>query len=204
MVAVDRNPTKKEISAVLTDGEGAGVRATEHLLEKGCRSVGFVRGPQGVSTAEKRFAGYKKSLEDSGKKHDPDFVVQGDFTFEGGKEALAGLFEKFGIEGIPDGLVAANDLMAVGVIRQAEELGINVPRELGLVGFDDILLSRLINPSLTTVAAPTYEMGSIGAELLLKELEERNEGVNKVRKKTLKTNLVERESSQFGARKNER
>ncbi|MBS3791664.1 LacI family DNA-binding transcriptional regulator [Candidatus Bipolaricaulota bacterium] len=201
VIAVDREPTSREITAVLTDDEGSGVQATQHLMEKGCRRIGFIRGPSGISTAEKRFAGYRKSLEESGKTFKPELVAQGDFTFEGGKRAFEELVRLNGREELPDGIVVANDMMAVGVIRKAEELGIEVPEDLAIVGFDDILLSRLINPPLTTVSAPTYEMGQIAVDFLLEKVEVDRDMANS-RKKVLKTHLVERRSSQYGARRN--
>lgn len=204
VIAADRSPTEREISAVLADNNGSGFRATQHLMDQGCFRIGFVRGPAGVSTAEKRFEGYQEALDSAGREINPDLISAGDFTFEGGKKALEELVEKAGRENLPDGLVVANDLMAVGVIRKSEELGVEVPEKLAVVGFDDILLSRLINPTLTTVAAPTYEMGKTAVDFLLDKLEEGEDGTEKIRKRTLKTHLVERESSQYGAKNHEK
>ncbi len=203
VIVVDRNPTEREITAVMTDNLGSGVQATEHLMEQGCRRIGFVRGPEGVSTAEKRFEGYREALNSAGQEVNPKLIAGGDFTFEGGKRALEELVAQTGRGNLPDGLVVANDLMAVGVIRKSEELGIKVPDELAVVGFDDILLSKLINPTLTTVAAPTYEMGKQAVDFLLDKLKSSGQGERNIRKKTLETHLVERESSQYGLRENE-
>lgn len=198
VIAVDRKPTSGEITAVLTDDIGSGVRATEHLRDKGCRSIGFVRGPSGVSTAERRFEGYVKAMEGFGWELDNDLVAEGDFTFESGKNALEKLTEQVGRDNLPDGLVVANDLMAVGVIRKSEEFGVKVPDELAVVGFDDILLSRLVNPALTTIAASTYEMGQTAVDFLLDKVKDEGFDGKNFSGKTLKTNLVERQSSQFG------
>ncbi len=199
VIAADRKPTDRDITAVLSDDLGAGIQATEHLIEKTCKDVGFIRGPSGVSTAEGRFRGYKKTLKKTDSRFREDFVAQGDFTFESGKKALDKIIDTAGRNELPDGLVVANDLMAVGVIRRAEELGIVVPAELAIVGFDDILLSRLINPTLTTVSVPTYRMGKIAVDYLLKKIKKTDEAPE-VHEKTLKTRLVERESSQFGGK----
>lgn len=202
VIAVDRKPVSEEIPAVLMDDEGSGVKATEHLMEKGCKSIGFVRGPSGTSTAEERFSGYKKSLEESDYLFDQDMVASGDFTFEGGKKAMEELVKLNGKENLPDGIVVANDMMAVGVIRESEEIGIEVPRELAVVGFDDILLSRLIKPALTTISAPTYDMGQTAVDFLLEKVKSDTEMENN-KKEILGTNLVIRQSSQYGAKRNE-
>jgi len=198
VIAADRKPTDREITAVLSDDVGSGGQATKHLIERGCKKIGFIRGPRGVSTAERRFQGYKKALNQEGLSFQSDLVAQGDFTFKSGKKALEKILSKRGEDGLPDGLVVANDLMAVGVIRKSEELAINVPEELAVVGFDDILLSRLINPKLTTVSVPTYNMGKLAVDYLLNRIKERRGGGSEVQEKTLKTELVERDSSQFG------
>ncbi|MFP3953873.1 MAG: LacI family DNA-binding transcriptional regulator [Candidatus Acetothermia bacterium] len=199
VVAVDRSPTSNEITTVLADNEGSGKKATRHLLEKGCRRIGFVRGPSGVSTAHERFTGYVNALEERELHADDDLITQGDFTFSSGKRALERLREKNRNSGPPDGLVVANDLMAVGVIRKAEELNVKVPGDLAVVGFDDILLSKLINPTLTTVSAPTYRMGATAAGLLLNEVESNRMGrADRGKRVVFATELVERESSQLG------
>lgn len=200
VVAVDRSPTGYEMTAVLADNEGAGAIATGHLLDRGCRRIGFIRGPAGVSTAHERFIGYVNALKSRGLEVQEDLIARGDFTFDSGKNALEELLTENGEDKFPDGLVVANDLMGVGVIRKAEEMNLQVPEKLAVVGFDDILLSRLINPTLTTVSAPTYDMGKTAAQLLLETVEADRHG-DKIKSKRMvfSTKLVERESSQFGA-----
>ncbi len=200
VVAVDRSPTGYEMTAVLADNEGAGMIATEHLLNRGCRMIGFVRGPAGVSTAHERFIGYVNGLESRGLEVQEGLIARGDFTFNSGKRALEELIAANNESEFPDGLVVANDLMGVGVIRKAEEMNLHVPGELAVVGFDDILLSKLINPTLTTISAPTYEMGGTAAQLLLETVEaDRKRAERKHKRIVFSTKLVERESSQFGA-----
>lgn len=199
LIAVDRKTKIDGIPTVMADNEGAGRSATEHLLDRGCDEIGFIRGPAGVSTASERFKGYRMALRNRDLNVDRAFVMHGDFTFESGREALRRLVETNDRGSLPSGIVVANDLMAVGVIRGAEELEIEVPTSLAVVGFDDILLSRLINPSLTTVSAPTYEMGKTAAELTLDRAEGGEEaGEGEMEDRVFETELVERESSQYG------
>lgn len=203
VIAADRKPTDRNIPAVLSDDTGSGRQATEHLIGKGCRSIGFIRGPRSVSTAEGRFWGYQKALKKNGLSFQEDLIAQGNFTFESGKNALKEILVKRGGDGLPDGLVVANDLMAVGVIRKSEKLGIGVPEELAVVGFDNILLSRLINPKLTTVSVPTYRMGEQAVDYLLNEIGDKKNEISEVPEKTFKTKLIERESSQFSVKNEE-
>ncbi len=199
VTAVDRKTRIERIPTVMADNEGAGRSATDHLLEKGCDDIGFVRGPSGVSTAKERFKGYSKAMEKEGLSVDETSVTQGDFTFEGGRKALKALVDVNGRNSLPGGIVVANDLMAVGVIRGAQEMGIEVPASLAVVGFDDILFSRLVKPTLTTISAPTYEMGKTAAKLTLEMAKRREEKGSLDREdRVFETSLVERESSQYG------
>jgi LacI family transcriptional regulator len=90
---------------------------------------------------------------------------------------------------IPTAIFVCNDMMAIGALNAAHELGVNVPERLSLVGFDDIALASLIIPNLTTVAQPKYKLGETGAELLFKRINDRERSESRI---VLKTHLVKR------------
>jgi LacI family transcriptional regulator len=122
--------------------------------------------PRGLGTAEPRLAGYREALAGAGIDPDSAAVVSGDYRLESGAAAAAELL------GPPAGrrptaLLAANDLMAVGCLRHALALGLDVPGELGIVGYDDVPLASLVTPPLTTIRQPAREMGRRAARLLL-------------------------------------
>lgn len=152
------------------DNEAGGVMATEFLLGQGHRVIGHVAGPLGFPDARQRLHGYRHALEHAGIGFDEHLVVEGDFREEGGRRATQRLLER-----VPnvDALFVANDQMAAGAMRAAHDLGLRIPDDLSLVGFDDVLLAQYLSPTLTTVRQPLFEMGRAAGEIAIALLEQR-------------------------------
>lgn len=189
VVFVDRVPPGARADVVVVDNRRGMLEATRHLLALGHRRIGFVAGRVGSGTAEERLAGYLAALGEAGIAPDSRYIAPGDFTFQGGYQAARGLLS---LPDRPTAVVAANDLMAVGVCRAALEAGLRIPRDLAVVGYDDIPMAELIHPPLTTVAQPTYQMGELAARLLMERLEGR--AGPEPRRVVLEARLVVRES----------
>ncbi|NRQ30266.1 LacI family DNA-binding transcriptional regulator [Nonomuraea sp. NN258] len=158
VVAIDRKLPRGEVDTVVVDNEAGAREATEHLLGAGYRRVACITGPEGVSTADLRLRGYASAMPGE------PLVVRADFREQGGYDAMSALLSG---PDRPDAVFVANNLMAVGALRCLAEHDVNVPGEMGLVGFDDIPWADLVRPSLTTVAQPTYELGRMAARLLV-------------------------------------
>ncbi len=153
--------------AVEADNRGGSAVLAEHLISLGYRRLAYIAGPKGVSTAEDRLAGFARALEAHGLT--PVTVRRGDFTLRSGyalaREVLSQHREV-------DAIVAGNDLMAIGVLRAAEDMGVEIPETLGVAGFDHVLPADLVRPRLTTVAVPAYEMGREAMRRLLEGSDE--------------------------------
>ncbi|MBB6547238.1 LacI family DNA-binding transcriptional regulator [Nonomuraea rubra] len=158
VVAVDRELPRGEVDTVVVDNEAGARTATEHLLAAGYRRIACITGPEGVSTADHRLAGYTAALPAE------PLVIRTDFREQGGYDAMAALLSA---AERPDAVFVANNLMTVGALRCLADRGVDVPGEMGLVGFDEIPWADLVRPSLTTVAQPTYELGRMAARLLV-------------------------------------
>ena len=143
--------------------EGA-VAATEHLLELGHRRIGFLAGRADLESARRREAGYRFALELAGISFDPDLVQEGGFTEETAEVPARTLLS---LPDRPTAIFAANDLSAIQVIRTANELGIDVPSDLSVVGFDNIPESALTDPPLTTVDQSIQSLGQEAVRLLI-------------------------------------
>jgi LacI family transcriptional regulator len=139
--------------------------AVRHLVGRGCRRVAMIQGPAGAG--QKRNEGYLQALDEAGLPHDPELVVSGEWTREGGEMAALRLLD---LEEPPTGIFCANDLMALGVLDAARELGVRIPGQVALVGFDDIEAAELVTPALTTVSNPAYETGLMAGILLLERM----------------------------------
>lgn len=136
------------------------------VLAKGHTSLAIVGGPPRLWTSEQRLAGYREAIAGSGG--DPDVVsfAAGDYSERSGYE-IAARFLDPDLATRPTAIFCANDLMAIGVIRRCRELALRIPHDISITGFDDIPVSRLLDPALTTVSQPARDMGFAAAELLL-------------------------------------
>ena len=202
VVLVDRILGEPDLSLpnVVADNLQGSIAITNHLLDQGCKSIGYIRGPKGISTASERYNGFSLALERGGFKKRSEFIKTGDYSFRSGKEAAKEFLDEFDEQGLPDGILAANDLMAVGAMREFEKAGVNIPGELAIGGFDDILLSKLVNPSLTTVRSPAYEMGRRAVKLMVDNQNSHDQRErDQIKKLMLETTLIVRESSDWSS-----
>ncbi len=170
-VVVDRDLPGLEADCVLADNFQGGYLATRHLLERGHRRIACIAGPSELTPSADRVRGYRRALEEAGIRPREVWVQRGDFRAESGYEA-ARFFLSLPAKVRPTAIFACNDLMAIGAMRAIGEAGLSIPDDIALVGFDDILLASYVIPPLTTVAQPTYEMGRMAGDLLLRRLGE--------------------------------
>jgi LacI family transcriptional regulator, galactose operon repressor len=176
--------------AVVVDNHAAALEVVAHLAGLGHRRVGHIAGPQTTTTGVARLEGYRAGVQAHGLADDPTLVVEAAaFSVEAGDEALGIMLDG---PARPTAIFAANDLIAIGMLKRLRRLGAEVPRDLSIVGFNDIPLAGLLQPALTTVRVPQLEMGAAGARLLIDRLEGR--AIAQVRL-TLPTELIVRASS---------
>jgi len=150
------------------DDRLGGRLAVEHLVELGHRRIGFIGGPPDVQSCVDRLAAYEAVLDERGIPIRDEWIMFSDFTQSAGHRAARRLL---GGKDRPSAVFAANDVVALGVLQAADELGIEVPEELSVVGYDDISYAALPRIRLTTVAQPSFDMGRIAVEWLLSALE---------------------------------
>jgi LacI family transcriptional regulator len=138
--------------------------ATQHLLELGHRRIGFITPPPCKNIAQMRIEGFKRSLIEAGLPVRPEYLVDGGFDLQDG---IRGAERFLSLRYPPTAVVAANDLVAIGVISTLKKQGYRVPADISVVGIDDIQMASLLDPPLTTVSQPIYEMGRLGMENIL-------------------------------------
>nr|WP_062342973.1 LacI family DNA-binding transcriptional regulator [Herbidospora sakaeratensis] len=142
-----------------------GLEATRHLLELGHRRIAMITGPEFAFSSRARLDGYRAALDAAGLPADPALIRPGSFAIEDGVVHTRHLME---LPDPPTAIFTANDGMAIGVYRAAHELGLRVPDDLSVVGFDDMAPWKWVNPPLTTVRQPLAEMGSAATEMLVR------------------------------------
>ncbi len=191
LVFVDVGPPVSGISNIRIDYQ-AGIRqAIQHLAAMRHTRIGFISGPSQLKSANARKLAYQESMHEIGLEVPSKYVVEGDHTLEGGMSCLEKLAE---LSSLPTAVLCSNDMTAIGVIRQAYELGIAVPNQLSVIGFDDIHLAQFITPPLTTVQMSQSALAKLAFDALLKELE-KPEIAELPQTYTLTTSLVLRKST---------
>ncbi|STO07710.1 MULTISPECIES: catabolite control protein A [Exiguobacterium] len=166
-----------DLPAVNIDYEQAAYDATEMLIGHGHKQVGFITGPlEQQINGEKKFAGYRRALEDAGLPFRENDVILGNYTYASGLEAMQ---KMLGRDDCPKAIFAGTDEMALGVIHAIQDAGFSVPNDFEVVGHDNTRLATMIRPKLTTVVQPMYDIGAVAMRLLTKilnaeEVEEKN------------------------------
>jgi len=181
-------------SKVIINDQKAAMEAVQHLIDKGCKKIAHIRGPENPQNAIDRFLGYKKALEKNGIPYDSKLVYTcKNVTFEEGIKFAKQIFEE---HPDVDGIFVITDLVAVGVLAYFNEQGIQVPNQIAVIGFSNWFMSQVITPKLSTVDQPSYEMGAVAFNLLLEEIICRKEGKDfSPRTIELETSIIERDSS---------
>ena len=161
-VMIDRNTSKTGPAVVVNNREGAR-EAVLYLIKSGSRVIAHISGPENVNNAVLRCQGYIDIVRDKDWFH-PKYIQQGDYTLQGGYKATIKLLNQY-----PeiDAIFAANDLMAIGVLKAARDLNLKVPEDLAVIGFDGIEVGQATAPELTTMQQPIYKIGEKATTLLL-------------------------------------
>ncbi len=167
VVLVNRQLERTNAGAVLIDDETGGQAATQHLLQSGHRAVGFLAGPPTSRSGRQRAQGYRAALGVAGLPYEPAWVRHCSPVVEGGQKAARELLNA--CPGLT-ALFCYNDLVAVGALQACADLGRQVPADLAIAGFDDILLSALVSPPLTTCRVPRRELGVQSMRSLLDQI----------------------------------
>ncbi len=168
IVGIEADFEKYGIDSVSCDSIGGAQIATQHLLSVGCRRIGHITGPIYTRVAQDRLEGCRRLLREHGIDLDARFVAHGDYTHQSGYAAMRALIER--ADGI-DGVFVANDQMAVGALRALAEAGKRVPEDMKVIGYDDVFIASVVEPSLSTVHVQKNRMGQEAARLLLDRID---------------------------------
>ncbi|TQJ29836.1 LacI family DNA-binding transcriptional regulator [Microbacterium sp. SLBN-146] len=160
VVAVDPHTGDGDFPTVASDSFGGALQATRYLLDLGHRRIGFLAGRPDLRSAQLREAGYRQALADAGIPFDPALVAEGRYDADAAAEAARTLLSS----APPTAVFAANDLSALAVLDVAASLGLDVPGDLSIVGFDDIPEASRRTPAMTTVRQPMHRLGVVAAQ----------------------------------------
>ena len=160
------NPDPDTLS-VQADNWTGGVIATRHLLALGHTRIGIITGPEEMMCSKARLDGYTSALAEHGIEADPELITEGDFTTSGGYAQSISLLKR---PNRPTAIFAGSDLQAMGVYEAARQLGLRIPEDLSVVGFDDVQTAAFLGPALTTVRQPLQDMARAAVRMLVEAL----------------------------------
>ncbi|MCT2536987.1 LacI family DNA-binding transcriptional regulator [Aquibacillus koreensis] len=177
-VIVGKPPmNESEITYVDNDNVKASREITEYLIGLGHKHIGFIGGPTDLVVTVDRYKGYQEALKKAALPVRDDYRVQTEFLKSGGRKAVE---ELFSLEEPPTGLVIADDLISLGVITMLEEFGLSVPDDVSIVSFNNVYLSEITNPSLTTVDIQIYMLGVHASKCLIEKARNKEEPAKRI------------------------
>ena len=186
---------QRRLSSVIPGEVGGGFAAVEHLIARGHRRIGFINGEPWMDAARDRERGYRQALATADLPFDAQLLREGDWMSSTGYEHALSLLA---LDRPPTAIFCANDPMASGAIEAARHLGLSVPDQLSVLGYDDQELARHAHPALSTILLPNFAMGRWAVERLLEEVAhdrgERRTGQTTTRQLKMDCPLVERDS----------
>jgi DNA-binding LacI/PurR family transcriptional regulator len=190
IVFFDRCIHNLGISCIGVNDRVASRQITEHLIKNGYKKIAYLSGPPEVTIGRERLAGFREALSSAGIEINENRIVETGLTEIDGKEAMQKLLA-LPEEERPDAVATVNDPSALGAIEAIKEYGLSIPDDIAIVGFTNEVRASIIDPPLTTINQPAYDVGKKAADKLLRTIENENEPVENVE---LVANLVVRKS----------
>jgi LacI family transcriptional regulator len=189
---MDRRVPSTEVDVVRCDSERGAYEMTRFLLSLGHRRIAMLTGPEGVSTARDRVTGYARALSEAGLAVEDEIVMHGDFAQASGYQMAQRVLS---LPQRPTALFAANNFIAAGAFRALRDAGLNVPDDISMATFDDLPTVLAVEPFMTVVEQPAYEMGYQATELLFARLAGGGQAPAACQEVILPTQVIVRSSS---------
>ena len=194
IVLIDRRIQGISCDSVLVDNRKAAEDAVQCFIKNGHRNIGIIGGPEGIFTAQERLAGYSKALKEAGIPIRGSLIFHGDYTIQGGVRGLEEL-----VRSNPDmtAVFVTNYEMTMWAMIGVNELGIKIPEQLSVIGFDNLQFARACNPKLTIVSQPTDGIAREVARIMLEHLENGKQENEECFSEKLQTEIIEGKSVSF-------
>ena len=192
LVFFDRVVDEIEADKIVVDDYRGGFKATEHLIKQGGTRIAHIGGPLNIKIYQDRLAGFKDAMEKAGLPVEKSLLIHNSLTRADGTNAVKKLLQN---KIIPDAIFCANDTTALSVIIYLREKGIKVPDDILIVGFSNEPFSEVVTPSISTIKQPGFEMGKKAADLLIRQIKNKDKPNHRFQTFVMPTELIVRESS---------
>lgn len=191
VVLIGKNEGFAGENIVYTDYVAATAEAVRHMIEIGHHRIGMIYGSRpGIENMDK-LEGFKKTITEEGLSLEQKYIEEGENSIEGGYLAVSKLLN---LSDRPDAVFVTSDMMAIGAMEKIKQSGLNIPKDIAVVGFDNLKISGFVEPKLTTVAKPMYRMGLVASRLLFDLLEDENEDDSEPQEILIQSKLKVRKS----------
>jgi len=189
LVFFDRVCESLNVPKVIVDGNEAARKITHHFYDNGCRRIAYISGPPQLNISKNRLEGYLEGLKECGLEFESDLLEECNLSTEDAIKATSSLLNK---STKPDAIFGLNDTIAFAAMKEIKKRGLKIPDDIALVGFTDEFHSTVVEPALTSVTHPTFDMGKEAAKLFFKLVKKGRDFKKEIK---LKTELIIRESS---------
>lgn len=173
MVFFNRICCPLDVFKVIIDDAVMAAEMVSHAVSRGCKQIAYLVGPESISVTPDRLAGYKQGLTNMHLPYDERYVIEAGATIEGGYETMQELLK---LDVLPDAVCCFNDPVAIGAMKAIKQAGLRIPEDIAVSGFSNSNMASVVEPALTSVAQPTFEMGQRAAQLMMHELTYKSEG----------------------------
>lgn len=184
LVVISGKTSARKWDSISIDNFGGSYSVVEYLIKKGHKKIAHITGPLKNNDSIQREAGYKQALKDYGIPLEKSWIIGGDFSINSGQSACEKLMTS---NNRPEVIFASNDMMAIGCYVAARNLKLKIPVDFGVAGFDDIFVSQFLNPRLTSVHVPIFELGTNAAQILINKMNNKSDKVQTIK---ISTELV--------------
>ena len=167
LILFDRSTDELEVSHVVADDFYGGYKATEHLIQQGCKRIAHFTNTRKISIYKERLRGYREALLNNGMKYDESLVVESNLQLEDGRSSMQQLLKH---KQIPDGLFSSSALGAMGALQVLKEKKISVPQQVAIVAFSNEVFTEFTEPALSTIDQHSMRMGNAAAQIFLEEI----------------------------------
>ena len=191
LVFFDRKKTMKNVSSVTINDYEGGYKATQHLIDSGCKRIAHFSGDTNIEIFKERFLGYQQALIDNGLEYNDDYVIRTKSSLEEGKKSVKKLLK---LKNVPDAIFSSSDFAALGAIQELKSKGIKVPTEFSVIGFANEPFTKFMELSISTIDQFPLEMGKMTAKVFLEQVNN-TENVKIEKKVVLEPELIVRKST---------
>jgi DNA-binding LacI/PurR family transcriptional regulator len=189
VVCVDRGLKDMDVDIVVVDNREGAYNAVKHLIESGYSRIAYISGLTTIPTSRQRELGYRDALAEYRLPVDESLIRHGDSKYNSGQDLCR---ELLSMKNPPDAIFAGNNLITLGALETIHTMGLKIPQDIAIIGFDDMIWSSSLSPSLTAVRQPAWEIGKRAGELLIQRIEEPGRACIQM---ILKTELMKRSST---------